>query len=208
MAKTNSLYRISPAGIAKYPWVNSPDTKFNADGVFKNDLIVGAEDAQKFKGEIDAAVDAAFEEGTKDLSPAEQKKWSRFYPYEVEENDDGTPTGRVIFKFRQNATLRVEGEEKKIHIAIFDSKDQPTAAKVRGGSTIRHSYKLRPIKMATSKQWGVRLDFLKVQILKLAEFGGDGSGGFGSVEGGYVEEHFEAGADSPSPAVSSGSADY
>lgn len=194
MASNSTPYRISPEGVARYAWVNSPDVKFNADGVFKTDHIVDGAAAVKLKAEVDAAAEAAFEEGTKDLTPAEKKKWSIFYPYEVEENDDGTPTGRIIFKYRQNAIIRVEGEAKPIRIAIFDSTDKPTAAKVFGGSIIRVAYKPRAIKLASAKQWGVRLDFLKVQVVKLAERSDSGTGGFGSVEGGYVEEHHDESA--------------
>ena len=34
MAKQKFDTHVSPAGIAVYPWLNKPDTKFDADGVF------------------------------------------------------------------------------------------------------------------------------------------------------------------------------
>lgn len=208
-----SPYRISPPLISRYVWVNTPDTKFNADGLFKFDGIGSDHAAIDFKATIDKAAEDAFEDATKDMTPAEKKKWSIFLPYDEEEDDAGNPTGRIIFKFRQNAVIKVEGEDKSIRIAIFDSQNNPTAVKVYGGSTLRASYKMRPIKLASAKKIGVRLDFLKVQVLKIADAaGGGGSSGFDTYEGGFVDDHTEKAEETKTDAatrfVPTDSADY
>jgi hypothetical protein len=173
--------------VAVYPWVNKPDTKFNSDGVYKTGLAVEGKDAEKFRKEIDLASQEAFDSETASMTAGERKKWSLYVPYEVEEDEEGKPTGRTIFHYRQNAVLKLaDGETKGIKIGIYDSADKPTEAEIWGGSKLRVKYYARPIKVASTKKAGVRLDFLKVQVIQLAER--SDSGGFGGVEGGYVDE--------------------
>jgi hypothetical protein len=205
-----STYRPSPAMVARYPWVNKADTKFNAKGLFKVDGVMNGPEALAFKALIDKVAEDALAAHTEDMTPGERKKWSIYLPYEVEEDDQGNPTGDIHFQFRQNATILVEGEEKAIKIAIYDSQDKPTEVPVYGGSILRVMYKLRPIVIASTKKAGVRMDFLKVQVVKLADrTGGTGDGGFGSVEGGYVDEHeAEGGFSDASEGTSSPNADY
>ena len=45
MAQNNQIKIVSPRGIAVYPWLNRPDTKFSQMGTFKVTLKVAAEDA-------------------------------------------------------------------------------------------------------------------------------------------------------------------
>lgn len=194
MART---YKPSPFGDAEYPWVNNPDTKFNADGVFKLDLRVTGPAAVKFKGEVDEQVDRAFaahmdaleEKGVK---PAERKKWEKQYPYTEEEDDDGNPTGAIVFHFRQNAKIKLkDGSTKDVAISLRDSRDKPMKANIFSGSVVRAMFAYRDIVVTSAKKAGVRLDFSMVQVKKLAE-GGAGGGSFGAVEDGYVETDEEA----------------
>ena len=46
MTKPKKPRYTTPAGIAQYPWLNKPDTKFNPDGEFKVNLEVDSESAQ------------------------------------------------------------------------------------------------------------------------------------------------------------------
>ncbi|MEW6121267.1 MAG: hypothetical protein AB1698_01540 [Pseudomonadota bacterium] len=190
-----SPYRPSAPGIARYPWVNKPDTKFAAPGsagVFKTDLILEGEAAVKERTRVDAEAQAAFDAETEGMTPGEKKKWELYVPYTVEEDDEGNPTGRIIFHFKQSASITVEGVAKPIRIAIFNAADEPKEIPVFGGDTIRVMHKPRAIKLPSAKKAGVRLDFLKVQVLKKAERDSQ-PGGFGSVEGGYMGEEGESG---------------
>lgn len=190
--KARTPYRASPPGIAAYPWLNKPDVKFNVDGVFKTGLVVEGAEAQKLKEQLDVAAQKAFEEETADMAPAERKKWGIYVPYEEEETDDGHKTGRITFNFKQNAVIKVEGEPKPIKIAIFDAADKEVHTPIFGGSTIRVMFRERNTKIAASKKIGVKLDFLKVQLIKLHERKNDS--GFGAVEGGYVGDDEDTGS--------------
>lgn len=201
-----SAYKQSPIGIGRHCWVNQPDTKYNADGLYHTKLVVGGPEAEAFKAEIDADVDAAFEaevarekEANPKFSP---KSWSKYYPYEVEMDDTGNPTGYIIFTFKQNAKIKLrDGGVKTFKLGIRDGANKATNANVFGGATIRTLYKPRNVKLATAKQFGVRLDFSMVQLLKLAPMTG---GGFDEVDEAYTD----AGADDGQGAPQKEQADY
>lgn len=186
-------YLTSPPGEAVHPWVNKPDTKFappGTAGVFKTGLKLSGAAAEKLAEEVDQEAQAAFDAYAeeKGFTAGEKKKWSVYKPYERLEDDDGNPTGEIVFDFKQNASIKMRsGEEIEVKIAIKDSKNNDIKKPVFSGSTIRVRYSFRPIPMMSLKQVGVRLDFAAIQVIKMADRT-QGGGGFGEYEGGYVDE--------------------
>lgn len=143
--------------------------------------------AQKYKEEVDAQALAAFEEITAEMTPGERKKWSVYYPYEELEDDEGNKTGDIVFHYKQNATIRLrDGTTKQVTIGIQDSAGKDMHKPLFFGTELRAMFAYRAIKMVSTKQAGVRLDFSMVQVLKLGK--GGGGKGFGAVEGGYVDD--------------------
>ena len=63
MAQTQ-IKIVSPRGIAVYPWLNRPDTKFSADGDFKVTLKVGAAEASPLIKKLDDIISNYHEEKT------------------------------------------------------------------------------------------------------------------------------------------------
>jgi hypothetical protein len=182
-------YEFSPIGTAVHPWLTKADTKYNEGGLFKVDLGLGPDAAEKFKEHIQPQADYALQEHTKDMKPADAKKWSVFYPWSDEEDDDGKPTGEVLFKFRQNKTLKLkDGTEKIVTIGVVDAKTKPVKKPVYGGSELRVMYSMRKVVVASTKMVGIRLDFSSVQVIKLTS---SAAPGFGEVEGGYSEDDQE-----------------
>lgn len=185
--KSKTVYQPSPFGIGQHLWCNKADTKFNDAGVFKAPVLMSGAKAQKFKEEVDAEAQAYFEEITSEMTPAERKKWSIYYPYEELEDDDGNKTGDIVFHFKQNATIRLkDGTTKAVKIGIQDSAGKDMHKPLFFGTELRVMFAYRGIKMVSTKQAGVRLDFSMVQVLKLGKAGG--GKGFGAVEGGYVDD--------------------
>ena len=181
-------YHISPEGITRHPWLNKPDTKYNDDGQFKTDLLISGEPANVLAAKIEAAAQTAFDIHVEKLTTAERKKWSRYVPFEREEDDEGNPTGVVAFKFKQNAVIKLrDGDTKNITIELRDSQDNVTSVPVFAGSKVRIMFSMRPIAMTSAKEAGVRLDFYKVQIIELPRR----DRGFGAVDGGYVDDQDE-----------------
>ena len=52
MAQNAQEKIVSPKGIAVYPWLNRPDTKFSADGDFKVTLKVSADEAARLGADL------------------------------------------------------------------------------------------------------------------------------------------------------------
>ena len=63
---SDRIYITTPAGIAKYPRLTTPDTKFNKFGDYKVTVVLNEEDpkAVKFREEIEAAEAKAHATGT------------------------------------------------------------------------------------------------------------------------------------------------
>ncbi len=214
MAPQKKQYYHSAIGKLQHPWVNKPDTKFNADGLYKAPLVLSGAAAQKLKAEVDEKAQAFFDEYAeeKGWNGSERKKWSLALPYEELEDSDGNPTGEIVFKFKQNAKIKLkDGTVKEVKIGLYDSQDNEMHKPVWSGSEGRVAYSYRLSVITASKQVGARIDFSKVQITKLAS-GSAGGGGFGgTVEDGYVEEDDETGfgsGASDSSASSTTEADY
>lgn len=184
---------LSPIGEFEHPWINKPDTKFNDDGLFKVDLILSGKDAQELKRKIDGASLAALNEHIDTMPPGKAKKWSAYHPYEEVEDDEGNLTGEIKFFFKQNRIINLrDGGTKEVSIEVRDSQDKVIEVNIFGGSEGRIMFSTRAITMQSAHQVGVRLDFYKVQITKLAKSSSGGKG-FGAVEGGYQSEAEDAG---------------
>lgn len=168
------------AGLSLHTWIDRPDTKFNADGLYKTKLIGDLADPKvaAFKQKVDDAAAAALEDETKDLTPGQKKKWEPYLPYTLETDDTtGEDTGRIIFEFKRNAkvTLRATGEVKELSVAVYDSKGKPVLPPppIYSGSTIKVVGNFRPIKIAATNKAGVRMDFFAVKVLKMQKGKGD-----------------------------------
>lgn len=181
MAKT---YFLSPFGAARHPWLNKPDTKYNADGLFKVELEIGpSKEADDWAEGIQAEAQKAFDELSQELTVADRKKYTLYVPVERAVDDQGNETGAWLAHFKQNALIKLrDGTEKAVKIGIKDASGTKDVRKpVFGGSEIRIMYCPRAVKVASARQIGVRLDFASVQVRKLNSGGGGGT--FGSVEG-------------------------
>ena len=188
-------FHISPIGVLNHPWINKPDTKFNADGLFHTEHGVKGKPGEDLAAKIEQAAKAALAEHVQEMKPAEAKKWDLYLPFEREEDDDGNPTGTIMFSYKQNAKIKSAKEPsgfKDVTIEVRDSKDNVIDVAIWDGSEGRIMFSMRPIVMVSTRKVGVRLDFAKVQITKLVQ-GGGSSRGFGAVEDGYVADDSDKG---------------
>lgn len=154
---------VTTKGTAQWPWLNKPDTRFDAEGKYKADLLVKADDAK----EIMSAAKALFVEefGEKMLPKA---KW----PFE---KDDETGSVRI----------RAKSSNKP---GLFDAKGNAITAdlNVGNGSTIKIAGLLATYDAGGNK--GVTAYLNSVQIIDLVEFGGNDF----EEEDGYVFDSGEA----------------
>lgn len=171
---------VSPKGIASYPYLTKPDTKFNPDGEYKVSLSVAGDAASK-------AIDFLLEQHEAAVAKAKKENaGKRVKESELPfiENDDGT----VTFKFKLKAKVTPKnGDTFEQKPALFDAKGKPLTGetKVGGGSVVKVSYEVVPYYTAIAGA-GVSLRLKAVQIIELKEYSGGGNAesyGFGEEEG-------------------------
>lgn len=168
----------TPVGISIHPWINKPDTKFNTNGVFHTKVVFDKSlpEVATLIAKIEEKAQERYDFLTKDLTPAERKKWKRYAPVEDELDDQtGEPTGRVILTFKRNHKIKIAatGEEKELEVYVYDSlgNDIPGDDKpaIFGGTTMKVLFTFRDVKVPGTKNAGVKLDFFAVQIDQLSK---------------------------------------
>ena len=171
---------VSPKGIAYYPYLTKPDTKFNADGEYKVSMIVAGDADSK-------AIDFMTEQHEDAVAKARKEnagKRVKEGDLPFIENDDGT----VTFKFKLKAKVTPKnGDTFEQKPALFDAKGKPLtgAQNIGGGSTIKVSYEVVPYYTAIAGA-GISLRLKAVQVIELKEYSGGGTAesyGFGEEEG-------------------------
>lgn len=176
----------SPKGAAVYPHLNTPDTKFDADGVYHVKLRCSEKEPQaqaliKLIDEKMVESVAKAREAVKD-DPKKLKKVKACddKPYSFDTDDDDKRTGTVTFTFKMKAQgkSRKTGEEFTQKPAIFNAQGKPVTEVLRigGGSTLRVSYEIVLFPPTGKTGAGVSLRLKGVQVIELVEWGqGDAS---------------------------------
>lgn len=193
--KTKQINILTPTGIAVWPKLNAPDTKFKAGGEFKVGLRLSAEQAQplidKFEAELAYYFDSEKAElmqgDGKSKAKAKALKLATDKPYKMEVDDEGDETGNIVFNFKMPNRIPREGKADIVLFPdFFDAggKSLKNPPEVWGGSKLRISGQLRPFNMALTGV-GLSLRLQAVQIIELTTKGSrDATGyGFGAEEG-------------------------
>jgi hypothetical protein len=158
---------ITDQGVAVYPWLNKPDTKFDPDGTYKTGIRVNSDDAQSLiKSMRQMAVDEFGKKG-------EVAK----LPFQVDED-----TGDIIF----NAKSKYQPKMVDSMGEVIDPKNRP---QVWGGSIIRVKGAMNPYQAAGNI--GISLQLSAVQIIELSEGESNGDNTFDAVEGGFIASKME-----------------
>lgn len=162
------LYFTTPYGEAIYPWLNRPDTQFDANGVYHLKLRVPMEEAAEFIDSLRTVRDQFIAE----QDPVKQKNWNVAEVYDDEFDDEGNPTGNVLFKLKQRAFVSYkakDGTEQSFtqKPEIVDEDGNTVSEAVWGGTTLRAKGEIRPYAMASSKTLGVSLRLSAVQVKEL-----------------------------------------
>lgn len=185
----------TPKGFAQYPRLKDPDTKFNPDGVFSVTMRFEGmtDELKKLIEKLEAIQDKAFDEAVSEANAMNKKKITKADLYLEDEE------GHIYLKFKQNAVIKKkDGSTATVKIAHFDSKGKPIDVNVGRDSVIRLSFTAAPYFMQSTKQVGLSLRPVAVQVIKLNEFGGSSAEdyGFSAEEEGYeactTEEHFDS----------------
>lgn len=179
---------VTDVGVAIYPYLTKPDTKFNADGEYKVKLRLKPDSTiRDAKGKEVADVQSFIDDMMiKAVEKAKQENKGRIKegepPYTIDDE-----TGDLLVNFKLKAQVKPkDGEPFSQKPALFDAKGKPiTPESIWGGSKIKVSFEVVPFytKMAGA---GVTLRLKAVQVLELVTGGSGGSAesyGFGEEEG-------------------------
>lgn len=161
----------TPKGVAYYPYISAPDTKFDEEGHYKVNLCIPKEEAEpiieQIKGELVAGIKAL-----KEAKPNAKIKQAPF-PFEDELDDDEEPTGNVIIKFKSKAAYKP---------AIFDSKGTPMMrSNIYAGSILKVNGSIA-FYNSPAVGAGVTLRLRAVQVIEYVE------GAVGATKFGFGEE--------------------
>jgi hypothetical protein len=198
-SKPKSVNVLTPAGIAIFPKLNTPDTKFKAMGEYSVKLLLSAEDAQPiidaYEKELATYFEAVKEElmkgDGKSKAKAKALKLAADKPFKPEVDDNGDDTGNMVVNFKMPARIAREGKEDIVlRPDVFDAQGKKVVKvpEIWGGSKLRVSGQLRPFNAPIGV--GVSLRLQAVQIIELRSGGSrDAAGyGFGAEEGGFSAE--------------------
>lgn len=175
----------TPLGVAKFPWLNTPDTRFDDAGVYKVDLVL-PEDDPKVQALI-GKIKKVYEEFRATLPAPKNKKEPESYGYSPDYDAEGNETGYLVFKLKAKASYQNDKQEvvELPAPAKFDAKLQkiPDDTPIWSGSTMIANFSPSPY--FQGKNCGVTLRLNAVQILELKTRGtGSASDyGFGEEEG-------------------------
>lgn len=190
---------VTPKGVAVWPHLNKPDTKFNAEGEYTCKLRLPMAEADELIAKLEK-----FRDEYKLQAQEQDPKIARYSladVYEEEVDDQGNPTGHAVFKFKQKAVIKTrKGDTIRMKVALFDAQRQPTSAQVGGGSVIKVAGVAFGYAMPTTKMVGISLRPEAVQIITLAQRGTSAEALFEVEDGftasgsdGFTEEVTEAG---------------
>lgn len=212
MKKDKKPIHVTPVGVAEWPHLNRPDTKFDEAGVFRTKLRLPADAAAPLVELIDAAFQAAHElDAVKEAKKKGKKIKEADLPYQNATDDQGEETGEIVFSFKIKASgERKDGTKFTRSVPLWDAKRQPTKADVWGGSKIRVAFTLNPF-YVPALGVGVSLQLGSVQVIELVQGQPRTAEGYGfDEEEGYVAapeggEEFEGegekGDSGPAPAA-------
>lgn len=191
MAKNQYEKMVSPAGIAVWPYLNSPDTKFDNGGAgeYKVSVKLTEDAAQPVIDKLQKILDQYQAEEISQNPKV--KQFTPRLPIEEEVDDQGNLTGNWLLKVKQKAQITTANGIVDMKVALFDAKRRPTNAEIGGGSTLKVATTIIPYTMPSNKAVGISLRLYAVQVLNLVEGGSDSDGSMFDVEDGFSDETSE-----------------
>lgn len=169
MTTTKSFFAVSPVGIADFPYLNQPDTKFNATGVYHVKLVLDYDnpEAQAFTQKLADAADAEYQAAIKSAGGKRVKEADA--PFYVADYQ-----GRQAFIIK--AKLNASGVNSKTKQPftqaprLFDSKGRQLGAEelIFSGSKIRLNIEVVPFN-SPSIGAGVSLRLKDVLVVEMSK---------------------------------------
>lgn len=164
---------VSPLGEAQWPFLQTPDTKFNPEGVYRVNMVFErTPEVMKFIDELEKILN----EFNNHVQNVERKKVSIVKPV-YEETDDG----KILLKFKQNAKIIPKDRSKDpidVKIAIFDKFNRPLDPDVKIGNGSKCKIAFMPVgyHQPSTRAVGLTLRIVAVQVRELVTYGDSNDG--------------------------------
>jgi len=157
----------TPAGVARFPSLNRPDTKFSEVGVYKVNLEMSSADAEPFIKQVEAL----FAEFLADKKRELRKDKLKLHPAPWEDNDGLTQLKLKVPAMGKN---KETGEEYSRKPTLFDATGKEEDVNVGGGSKLKIA--VVPYCWYTASLGaGITLQPKAVQVLDLVTWGNGGT---------------------------------
>lgn len=157
----------TPAGIARYPHLNRPDTKYKEEGEYKVNLEMSSEDAESFIKQIETIFGEFLSEKKREL----KKDKLKLHDAPWQEND-----GQTILKLRVKAIGKSKktGETFSRTPKLFNASGEEITDNIGGGSKLKVA--VVPYCWYTASLGaGITLQPKAVQVLDLVTWGDGGT---------------------------------
>lgn len=188
-AKGRKLHMTTGLGVAIWPSLHKPDTRYDKNGVYK--LALRVPEKEPWVQELIAKGTQEREEYEQQERRAQRKRrplaMCEDFPWKPAMDGEESVPGFLDISFKMNA--RVEPKDKEPweqQPAIFDSRGNPVAfgLPIGGGSELKVSSEVRCWNAPKLGGIGISFRLLGVQVFKFVEaFSGDaGSHGFDGEE--------------------------
>ena len=195
MAKLKLAKFTTPRGVLVYPHLTEADTKFvKPDGEYhtKFALDASSKEAKALTKQLEAIMDEYIESNPEELTQAKLKKAGRADLYEEEVDDEGEETGRIVFKFKLKAKVVTKTRSWDQKPRLFDGNAKLIESEVNvwTGSEAKISAEVFPYYMESTKQFGLSLRCIAVQILTVVSGSGVNASdfGFGEEDDSYSDD--------------------
>jgi hypothetical protein len=167
--RNDEMQHVSPVGLAKFPYLVKPDTKFDDRGMFKVDLIISPKEASQIKS-VATKLATDFKKNDVEGNPS-RKKWGLHLPLLEDIDQDGEETGMMVARFKQAAVIRTrDGRDIQKSVLLFDSQGNRCEDDINpySGTKMSVAYSMRAYSNPTGKTYGVTFRLIAVQIIELA----------------------------------------
>jgi hypothetical protein len=180
----------TPAGIAIYPSLHAPDTRFKDAGVYSTKLRIAAgPEADALEATLEEHAAAAVVTAKKE-NPGKKNIKAADMPFS---RDEDTNDLIVNIKMTASGVSKKTGKPWSMRPKLYDAKGKPLphGVKVGGGSVLRVAFQPAPFWTALVGA-GITLRMEAVQVIELKSWGEKSADAFGFG----AEEGFDSEADS------------
>lgn len=170
MARTKMT---SPKGVAVWPWLNEPDTRWDTSE-YKVSLKVYGKPAMEFAQQLEEFYKQGYTDFAKELKKPKLKKANM--PWSEVVDDQGNLTGEIEFKFKNKSSYEYEKKTIENRIALIDRAGKIVESRIGSGSEIKIGFEPN-VWWVPALGVGMTLRLKAVQVLELVEYGGGSSSG-------------------------------